>query len=100
MAVFARDSQNSTFLHHCKVTDSDVRDLSFGSDWVRLGELRLAAAGCGLSCKAYPQTPPKAHPEDLKCRRSYWPPRRAAREKARLPSALHLPPSGPGIMSG
>jgi hypothetical protein len=55
MAVFARDSQNSTFLHHCKVTDSDVRDLSFGSDWVRLGELRFAAAECGLSCKAYPK---------------------------------------------
>jgi hypothetical protein len=35
--VFARDSQNFTFLHHCKVTDSDVRDLSFGSGWVRLG---------------------------------------------------------------
>jgi hypothetical protein len=52
MAVFARDSQNSTFLHHCKVTDSDVRDLSFGSGWVRPGELRLAAAECGLSCKA------------------------------------------------
>jgi hypothetical protein len=34
MAVFARDSQISTFLHHCKVTDSDVRDLSF---WVGLG---------------------------------------------------------------
>jgi hypothetical protein len=50
--VFARDSQISTFLHHCKVTDSDVRDLSFGSGWVRPGELRLAAAECGLSCKA------------------------------------------------
>jgi hypothetical protein len=37
MAVFVRDSQNSTFLHHCKVTDSDVRDLSFGSGLVRLG---------------------------------------------------------------
>ena len=37
MAVFARDSQNSTILHHCKVTDSDVRDLSFGSGWVRSG---------------------------------------------------------------
>jgi hypothetical protein len=32
-AVFARDSQNSTFLHDCKVTDSGVRDLSFGSGW-------------------------------------------------------------------
>jgi hypothetical protein len=52
IAVFARDSQNSTILHHCKVTDSGVRDLSFGSDWVRPGELRLAAAECGLSCKA------------------------------------------------
>ena len=38
MAVFARDSQNSTILHHCKVTDSGVRDLSFGSGWcVRAG---------------------------------------------------------------
>jgi hypothetical protein len=37
MAVFDRDSQNSTILHDCKVTDSDVRDLSFGSGWVRLG---------------------------------------------------------------
>jgi len=52
MAVFVRDSQNSTILHHCKVTDSDVRDLSFGSGWVRLGELRHAAAECGLFCKA------------------------------------------------
>jgi hypothetical protein len=34
-AVFDRDSQNSTFLHDCKVTDTDsgVRDLSFGSGW-------------------------------------------------------------------
>jgi hypothetical protein len=37
MAVFDRDSQNSTILHDCKVTDSDVRDLSFGSGWVRSG---------------------------------------------------------------
>jgi hypothetical protein len=51
-AVFGRDSQNSTFLHHSKVTDSDVRDLSFGSGWVCPGELQLAAAECGLSCKA------------------------------------------------
>jgi hypothetical protein len=48
MAVFARDSQNSTILHHCKVTDSGVRDLSFGSGWVCPGELWLAAAECGL----------------------------------------------------
>jgi hypothetical protein len=33
MAVFVRDGQNSTFLHDCKVTDSGVRDLSFGSGW-------------------------------------------------------------------
>jgi hypothetical protein len=26
-AVFARDSQNSTILHDCKVSDSDIRDL-------------------------------------------------------------------------
>jgi hypothetical protein len=52
MAVFARDSQNSTFLHDCKVTDSGVRDLSFGSGLVCPGELWLAAAECGLSCKA------------------------------------------------
>jgi hypothetical protein len=32
-AVFVRYSQNSTFLHDCKVTDSGVRDLSFGSGW-------------------------------------------------------------------
>ena len=38
MAVFVRDSQNPTNLHHCKVSDSDFRDLSFGSGWVRLGE--------------------------------------------------------------
>jgi hypothetical protein len=52
MAVFARDGQNSTILHDCKLTDSDIRDLSFGSGWVRPGELWLAAAECGLSCKA------------------------------------------------
>jgi hypothetical protein len=52
MAVFARDSQNSTLLHHCKVTDSGVRDLSFGSGWVCPGELWLAAAECGLFCTA------------------------------------------------
>jgi hypothetical protein len=50
--VFARDSQNSTILHHCKVTDSGVRDLSFGSGWVCPGELWLAAAECGLFCTA------------------------------------------------
>jgi hypothetical protein len=33
-AVFARDSQNSTFLHHCKVSDSDIRDLFL---WIGLG---------------------------------------------------------------
>jgi hypothetical protein len=52
MAVFARDSQNSTILHHCKVTDSGARDLSFGLGWVRPGELWLAAAECGLFCTA------------------------------------------------
>jgi hypothetical protein len=40
-AVFARDSQNSTILHHCKLSDSDIRDLFL---WIGLGTSGRAAA--------------------------------------------------------
>src|SRR5215212_8656195 len=54
--VFARDSQNSTILHHCKVTDSDVRDLSFGSGWVRLGRASARRRRMRGFCKRNPNT--------------------------------------------
>src|SRR5437899_10233233 len=93
------DDHKSIIGHYCKLTDSDYRDpLTFGSDWARLSERVTRRRRMRRSSCAVTQIP-ESHPKDLKCRRSYWPPRRAALGKARSPSALRLPPSGPGTLS-